>query len=120
MANYGITVTDILVPAKAAKLNLFKEISKKKCMDDNDNIADLAKCVTLLNLHYNDLSTADKATVDSCAATLKSMYTQQTCIDAFDKMVNVTLASVLVGYYQAKTAVENATSVEDVNDVVYN
>lgn len=120
MANFGITVTDLLGPAKAARLNLFKEISKKKCMDDNDSIADLAKCVTLLTLHYDDLSTSDKATVDGYAATLKNMYSQAVCIDAFDKMVNTTLANILASYYTAKTSVENATTVEEVNNVVYN
>ena len=119
MASHGITVGDTLSAVKLAKVNLFKEISRKKCEPDNDSLADLAKCVALLNCHYDDLTTEEKTAVDANISTLKNYYDKQTCIDAFDKMVNVTLGSILVGYYNAKTNVMNATTEEEAMAVTY-
>ncbi len=119
MQSHGITVSDTLAAVKLAKINLFKEISRKKCEPDNDCIADLAKCVTLFEGHYDDLTTEEKTAVDANMSTLKSYYDKQTCIDAFDKLVNITMGSILVGYYTKKQEVMNATSEDDAIAVVY-
>ena len=119
MQSHGITVTDTLEPVKLAKINLFKEISRKRCEPDNDSLADLAKCVTLLNCHYDDLTTEEKTAVDANISTLKNYYNKQTCIDAFDKMVNVTLGSILTTYYQKKLDVMGAATEAEAMAVVY-
>ena len=104
---------------KAAKLSLFKEVVKRKFRDDNDNISDLAKAVTLLTLHYPTLSTAEKATVDTLSSVLKSVYTKDACLSAYSDMVNNFLSTALSGYYVAKTQVDNATTTAQVDAVTY-
>ncbi len=121
MANIGITTTDIdaLEAYKQSRVNLFKEISKKKCEDDNDSIADLAKCVTLLNGHYSNLAGANKTQVDSDMATLMAIYPEQTCVDAFHKMIHDVLLGRLSTYYTAKVAVMAATDIAGIDAVTY-
>ncbi len=121
MANIGITTTDAegLEKYKLSRCGQFKEISKRKCDDDNDGIADLAKCVTLLQGHYPNLTGANKTQVDTDMATLMAIYPEQTCIDAFHKMIHDVLLGRLAGYYTAKVAVMSATDIAGIDAVTY-
>ncbi len=121
MARYGITTTDVeaLEAYKLSRINLFKEISKKKCEDDNDSIADLAKCVTLLNGHYPTLTAPEKAAVDADMGTLMAIYSKTTCIGAFNKMIHDVLLGRLQTYYTAKVSVDSATTIAEIDAVTY-
>lgn len=108
-----------LVAKKTAKKQLFKEIAKKKFSDDNDSIADLARVVTLLNLHYADLTTEEKATVDALTATVKSIYTKALCTSSLQSLVSK-LQTALTDYYTACASVDaaaDAAAVDAVNFV---
>ncbi len=114
----GITPpADSLVNIKDNKKQLLKEITKKKFSDDNDLIADLCKCVTLLTLHYNTLSAEDKTVVDNLTTTLKTIYNKDMCIEALTTMVDG-LSSILIGYYTAKTAIDSAVDATAVDAIV--
>ena len=119
MQAHGITVSgDFLAETKAFKKTLLKEIARTRFSSWNDSIADVAKSVALLVLYYDDLSAEDKSTVDSLSDTLKSIYDKDTCIAAYQQMVGE-LQNILADYYTAKQSVEDATSIDDVMDVVY-
>ncbi len=118
MTQHGITVADTLQPVKDAKINLFKEISKKKFLDDNDSIADLARAVVLLSLHYDDLSPSEKSSVDAVSSTLKAIYSKDNCINTYQKMV-ANLQSILSGYYTAKVTVDAAADEASAEAVTY-
>lgn len=118
MSNHGITVTDELSSVKAFKSSIFKEIAKKKFADDNDSIADLAKCVTLLVLHYPNLTVEEKVAVDASMSILTSIYDKTLCINAFTSMVS-DLQTLLSSYYTAKVALELATTIEAASIINY-
>jgi len=108
---------DSLVNIKDNKKQLLKEITKKKFSDDNDLIADLCKCVTLLNLHYSTLSSGDKTVVDNLTTTLKTIYNKDMCIEALTTMVNG-LSTILSTYYTTKTAIDAAVDSDAVDAIV--
>ena len=117
-ANDLPTPMDKLPSIKERKRELLKEIAKKKFDNLNDSLANLAKVVTLLNLHSADLTSEEQTQVDNISTTLKNIYDKTLCINAYDKMVT-DLNNTLVPYYTAMTAVENATTEDEVDAVVY-
>ncbi len=121
MQQHNITTTneEALEFYKKYRTSNFKEISKRKCEDDNDGIADLGKCVALLTVYYDILTPEEKTIVDLNINKLKQAYTKESCIKGLDKMVNDTLIGRLSGYFEAKTLVDNATTVEEIDAVVY-
>ena len=120
LSGMGLSVVeeDKLIYAKYYKSNLWKEISKKKFYDDNDSIADLAKSVMAIAVHYHDLTTDQKTLVDNQLTILKQIYTVDVAIDGLTTLT-ANLQNILVGYYSAKVAVTNATTLEQINNIVY-
>ena len=119
LINLGITPpVDKLPNIKANKKELFKEIAKKRFANLNDSLADIAKIVTLLQLHEGDLTTEEQTQVNNISNTLKIIYDKSTCISAYDRMVSE-LNSVLVPYYTAMTNVANAVDEDAVDAVTY-
>lgn len=121
MLDNGVTVGDeaeVLVCVKSAKKELFKEISKRKFYDDNDAIADLSKAVTAVTLHYDEFSPELKTQVDNDIAILKTIYNQQTAAHGLHVLV-ASLQEILVGYYTAVQQVDSATTIADVENVIY-
>jgi hypothetical protein len=119
LASYGLsTPADKLPNIKERKRELLKEIAKKKFSNLNDTTADLCKIVTLLNLHSPDLTSEEQTQVDNISTTLKGIYDKALCIAAYDRMVGE-LSNVLTPYYTAMTSVENATTEEEIDAVVY-
>lgn len=120
LASHGITMTGTVLDArKLAKIALFKELLNKKLETTQDCLSDVAKSTVLLVLWYDELSTEEKATVDSKISTLKSIYTKQMCIDGFDKMVSNVLDAVVSGYYTAKNNVNSAADSTAVDAVTF-
>lgn len=119
LTNIGITPPiDKLPNIKASKKELLKEVAKKKFANLNDTIADIAKTITLLQLHAGDLTTAEQIQVDNISNSLKAVYDKATCISAYDRMVSE-LNTMLVPYYTAVTSVETAVDADEVNAVIY-
>lgn len=117
MQAHGINVSgDLLDETRAFKKTLLKEIARTKFSTWNDSIANIAKSVALLVLHYDSLSSDEKTAVDNLSDTLKSIYSKDVCIDAYQSMVSE-LQNILQDYYTAKQSVENATSVDDIMGV---
>ena len=120
MAEVGITVQegDELNCAKYYKATLLKEIAKKKFCDDNDSLADLAKAVIAITVHYPDLTIQQKVLVDNQIAIIKQIYTPDIAVSGLTELVS-NLTSNLIAYYNATTAVSSATTLKDINDVIY-
>jgi hypothetical protein len=120
LAAIGITVLegDQLDCAKYYKTALLKEIAKKHFYDDNDSIADLSKAVMAIVVHYPDMNITDRDKVDNQVAVLKSIYTKDVAIDGLTELTNH-LSAILVAYYTAKVEVAQATTLAEVNAVVY-
>jgi len=120
MFELGISVDDagILEGVKSFKKVLFKEITKKRFPPNNDSLADLAKCVTLFIHHYGDLTPEQISALDAQTTILKQIYDVDSCITAYTTLVS-NLQSIAIEYYQAKTLVDDATSVIDIQEIVY-
>lgn len=120
MFNLEISVTDslILEGVKSFKKVLFKEITKKRFPPNNDSLADLAKCVTLFIHHYGDLTPEQIAALNAQTTILKQIYDVDSCISAYTTLVS-NLQTIAIEYYQAKTLVDDATSVIDIQEIVY-
>ena len=118
MSAHGITVSgDFLAETRAFKKTLLKEIARTRFSTWNDSIANVAKSVALLVLHYDALSDTDKETVDNLSTTLKEIYDKDSCIAAYQAMISE-LQNILQDYYTAKQSVESATTIEDIMNVV--
>jgi len=120
MFEIGISVTDesILEGVKSFKKVLFKEITKKRFPPNNDSLADLAKCVTLFIHHYGDLTPEQIAGLDAQTTILKQIYDVDSCIAAYTTLVS-NLQSIAIEYYSAKSQVDTAETVEDIQAIVY-
>ncbi len=119
LTNIGITPpVNKLLNIKSSKKELLKEIAKKKFANLNDTIADIAKVVTLLQLHSSDFTTEEQTQVDDISTNLKAIYNKATCIGAYDRMVTE-LNDMLIPYYTAITNVDNAADEDAVNAVIY-
>lgn len=120
LAQMGIIVTegDKLNCAKYYKTNLLKEIAKKKFYDDNDSIADLSKAVMALTVHYSEFSPEEKVVVDNQIAIIKQIYDKNTAINGLSELTS-RLSSILVSYYAARVQVVEATTIEEINNIIY-
>jgi hypothetical protein len=120
MAHVGITVQegDGIDCAKLYKYHLMKEIAKKKFYDDNDSIADLAKISMVFNVYKDEFTEAEATQWVQWVNTVKQIYTKDIAIAGAFKMVNQ-LVNSLQGYYTAKVALENATTLEEINAVTF-
>jgi len=120
MFQLEITIGDdtILNSVKAFKKVLFKEITKKRFPPNNDSLADLAKCVTLFIHHYGDLTPEQITELDTHTIILKQIYDVDSCISAYTTLVS-NLQAIAVEYYSAKSQVDDATSVIDIQEVIY-
>ncbi len=112
------TDTYILYCVKSAKKNLFKEISKRVFDDNNDSIADLAKSIVAISLHYDDMSEELKDQVDGDIILLKSIYTPEVAAHGLHVLV-ASLQNILVDYYTAIQQVDAAQTVDAVTDIIY-
>ncbi len=112
----GIVVDeeDILEGARNAKRALFKEIVKKRFAEDNDNISDLARAVTLLDV-YNDgttLSGAQVTRMDAAIVKIKSLYSAEMCVQAIETIADQ-MEEILTPYYVAVGDLNDSTSTTD-------
>lgn len=104
---------------KEYKTNLFKEISKKLFYDDNDSIADLAKCVMAFVLYQPELTSSEKAKFDSLVLRAKNIYTKSIALSGLEDMIEQ-LENNLTGYYTAKNQLMQTSSIEDAIRIEYN
>lgn len=120
MAQLGITVDEAnkLDYAKYYKAHLLKEITKKRFCDDNDSIADLSKAVMALVVHYPLLTPEQKTLVDNQVAIIKQIYDPEASISGLTELTS-RLSSVLSDYYAAKLQIAAATSLEEINSIIY-
>lgn len=120
LAEKGFTVTEsqLLQYAKEYKISLMKEILKRKFLYDNDSISSLAQAVTGFILHYNDMTTEEKQTMDNLINRLKNIYTKEICIQGFQEMLDLT-ESNLPSYYQKKQLVLSATNLEQIKSIQF-
>jgi len=81
-------------------------------------LADLAKCVTLFIHHYGDLTPEQIAGLDAQTTILKQIYDVDSCIAAYTTLVS-NLQSIAIEYYSAKSQVDTAETVEDIQAIVY-
>lgn len=122
IGRFGITIPENITEldcVKEYKTNLFKEISKKLFYDDNDSIADLAKCVMAFVLYQSELTSSEKAKFDSLVLRAKNIYTKSIALSGLEDMIEQ-LENNLTGYYEAKTQLMQTTSVEDAIRIEYN
>lgn len=116
IAQYGFEVDDsqILAGVKNMKRALFKEIVKRRFNADNDNISDLAKIVTLMNVYTDeDLTTEQITRRDNALAAVRSIYSEEMCVSAIEELSN-NLTTSMTDYYMSVNSVENASTVEEV------
>jgi len=117
IGTFGLTYTQSdLELKKLGRVNMLKELTKRKFPKWNDISADITKIITLLFGHYNDLDATQKDAVDAIVNRAKAVYTADMCISAFDAMVTQ-LENILAAYYNNKTNIENAAD-DDALDAI--
>jgi len=105
---------DDLTDAKTYKTKLLKEATKKQFDDYNDLIANITKEILLLEEYKSALDGAQTTRLETALASLKGVYSAETCLQALEEDV----AKVLVfmpDYYSTKTSINDATTIEELN-----
>ena len=114
----GDGTVDKVAHAKIYKMKEFKAICKNEFNDYNDIFANLTKTILLLNEYKVDLTTEQSNRLDTALVAMKSIYSVDTCLAAMEFDIS-TVSNIMPGYYTAKDAVENMTTLEDIKAAIY-
>ena len=109
---------DVVYHAKAYKLFEFKTICKNQFEDYNDLIANISKEILLMTEYKDGLSADQQTRLSTVITNMKNIYDAETCLSALEADV-AKVVSILPVYYAVKTAVDGATTIEDVKAVTY-
>lgn len=108
--------TNLLTDAKAYKIKILKEKIKREFFDYNDMVANMAKEIMLLSEYRDTLDGPQTIRLDAALDAMKLIYSADDCLDAIEEDITA-INAVMPGYYSTKTSIQNATTLEDLNNI---
>jgi len=118
LASHSIDATssNLITDAKLYKVKLLKEKVKREFFDYNDMVANMVKEIMLLSEYRDTLDGPQTVRLDAALDAMKLIYSADDCLDAIEEDI-AAINEVMPGYYATKTEIQNATTIEDLNNI---
>jgi hypothetical protein len=117
LASHSIKASkSFLNDAKAYKIKMLKEKTKREFSDYNDMIANLSKEIMLLTEYRNELNAAQQIRLDAALDAMRLIYSPGDCLDAIEEDIAL-ITAVMPGYYNTKMEIRNAMNINALNNI---